>query len=756
MAGIRKNTVSRRRCAWLGLATLILAMPAVLLLSAVAAFHVLDWLYPFPAERLNDVLGERSPMIRAADGSLVSWRVDRQENWRLPVRLRDVSPRLVQATIAVEDKRFESHDGVDCIALSRAAWQNMFHMRRISGASTLSMQTVRLLWQRPRRLSSKAVEMFRALQLERMVGKEGVLELYFNLAPYGGNIVGAEAASRRYFGKSAAGLTLGEASLLAGIPQSPSRLDPRRKSERTLVRREHVLSRMAELGMITEKEAEAAAREPIDLEEPRERPDLAHFTEWAIHAAGGDGTVVTTLNPDWQAKVESAVERRGRQWSEKGVNGPAVVVLSLKDSSILAYLGNSLDKSRPGRMVDGVRARRQPGSLLKPFIFATLADQGGITLSSRVYDLPAFWTGYTPKNMDREWRGEMEAGEALRESRNIPAVRQLARIGVERFAGVMAKLDLDPGQPSRDGLALALGAREQRLLNLANAYAALGRSGVWLPVKTIVDPAESLGRPAEGRRIWSPEAAWLTLYALSAADGRTLPPRAWKTGTSWNQRDAWAVVVTPEAVIGVWCGRPYGGGSGWVAGAEDALPLAFDVADALKLGLDAGASWPAPPGVEFMDVCAASGEAPGWNCRETLVSPVDRRKTGNRQCELHRPGGSPPLAGDASEKNNVAPTGKPANGRSMRIVSPNPGACYVLGAPDSDDKLRFEVESARSGEKLFWFVDGKLAGTTRHNEGLAWKMEKGNHSVTVTNGEEGIDRLSFSVVGLDDEVSRRR
>lgn len=713
---------------------------AVAAIAPVVAFFVLDAAFPFPVERLRDAMATRSVMVCADDGSLVSWRVDRDESWRLPTGLDDVSPWLVDATIAVEDKRFRRHIGVDPVAALRAVAGNLMAGRTVSGASTLTMQTVRLLWQRPRRLSSKFVEAFRAVQLERAVGKRGVLELYFNLAPYGGNIVGAEAAARRYFGKSARSLTLGEASLLAGIPQSPSRLSPRRNSELALRRRWQVLHCMLNNGMISREQAGHAAGESVDLETPSARPGLVHFADWTRRALpNADGAVRTTLKLDWQDTVERVVRRNAPRWQGRGLSGPAVVVLAAGDSSILAYLGNT--PGAPGWQVDGARAPRQPGSLLKPFLFATLADRGLLDPATRVRDMPTEWNGYAPRNIDREWSGDISAGEALRQSRNVPAVAQLSRLGIGTFAGVMERIGLAAGDPARQGLAMALGAREQRLVDLVNAYAALGRLGVWMPVKLRDGDANA----AEGRRVWSEEAAWLTLSALSRPSEAPEPTLVWKTGTSWNHRDAWAVIVSREAVIGVWIGRSGGNDGPRVTGGDASLPLALELAEALNLGR--GSGWTPPPGIAFADVCPVSGHTPGWNCPELVSTPVIAANRAARTCAVHIGGDAAADAGDAEGASGA----RTASTAPLKLVSPSHGTEYIMtGEGGAGDTLAFRAESPLPGASLYWFVDGRLVATSGRGETCLWRMEPGGHVLTVSD-DAGRNRTAvFSVTKKED------
>ncbi len=705
-----------------------------LLLTPILAFHLLDHLFPFPEDRLASALATPGTLIRARDGSLISWRVDSDENWRLPVKLENIAPALRQATLAVEDKRFLKHRGVDPLALFRAVGQNLYYRRSVSGASTISMQTIRLLWQRPRRLSSKIVEAFRALQLERLRDKNAILELYLNLAPYGGNIVGVEAAARKYFGKSSGSLTLGEAALLAGLPQSPSRFDPRRHPEAAKQRRRQVLARLQQDHRITPAAAARAEQEELQLEGVKARLELRHFADWALRLRPSLAPELrTTIDPEWQTRVESLVQARRTEWSGRGLSGPAVVLLRVADSSVLAYLGNYPDPSLPAWQVDGVQARRQPGSLLKPFIFAALAESGKIAPSSRVYDLPAFWSDYAPRNIDRRWEGEMSASAALRQSRNIPAVKQLASLGVERFGQLLSRLQLDPGQPERLGLAAALGAREQSLLNLTNAYAALARLGVWLPVRM---EAESPVEEGAARRIFSEEAAWLTLSAL-AGSGEAAPDLVWKTGTSWHRRDAWAIVLSRELAAGVWCGALRGGGT--ALGAEDALPLALDL---VRSG-GTGVAWERPAGVGLERVCGASGAAPAWDCDELVTAPVSLRFWPGPQCRGHAEGGKGKTAAGGA-------AGSAQGGKNPRVLisSPANGACYVLPKGEMETPrlaLTGEMQPRSNGsaaEEVFWFMDGRFLG---RGQGVEWRMEAGEHRVVASWGGEEFSEAAFSV-----------
>lgn len=713
----------------------VLALGASLLL-AVSALHVCDYFYPFPVQRIQDRLAVGSAMLRAADRSLVAWRVDKDENRRLRVTLGNVSPHIVAATIAVEDRRFHSHRGVDPLAVARAFWQNLTSGRRVSGASTISMQTVRLLWQRPRTMKTKIMEAFRAWQLERAVGKNGILEIYLNLAPYGGNVVGVEAAAEFYFGKSARQVNLAEACLLAGLPQSPTRLNPLRFPDAARRRRNFVALRLLEDGKIDAEKARRVWSEDMSPAPREQALDVGHFAEYALHSVRPDEKeLTTTLDPGLQSVVSRLARRQAESLSFRGVAGPAVVVLSLADSTVLAYVGNASPEGEPARLVDGVLARRQPGSLMKPFIFALLASKGRLAPSSRVYDIPTTWNGYSPKNMDREWRGAMSASDALRQSRNVTAVSQLRSLGTSVFAEFMASVGLEPGRADRYGLTLALGGKEQRLIDVANAYAALGRLGIWKPVRV-----SRSGAGREGRRILSAEAAWLTLSALAPPNESRAPKQVWKTGTSWNQLDAWAVAMSPDHVVGVWCGRTGRGGSGWVAGADDALPLALETLDAAEARNGTGRKWPPPAGIEFRPVCRESGLPPGWLCDETIVSPMLAGMP-VAACVHAAPKAMKERAAGGAETGG-------ANGRKRvpRIVSPTDGAVYVRMA-GANNVMPLVAETAAGGE-LRWFLNGRALGGTASGEAYDWAMTPGSHRLSVSDADGG---SAIAVVLVTDE-----
>jgi len=528
---------------------------------------------PFPAERLDR--WPASPIVTDSTGQPLLARVSTDDQWCMPVTLDDVSPWLIQATVAVEDERFFSHRGVDPIAVARAAGQNASAGRTVSGASTLTMQVCRMIDDRPRTLQAKAVETVHALQLEQMHDKQHILETYLNMAPYGGNIRGVAAAARIYFARRPADLTLGEAAMLAGLPQSPSLFRPDRHLDAAIERRATVLRRMVELGMITEAQRTVAQDEPVTIR-PRQRLIRApHAAQLALQRRPHGGT--TTIDATIQARAERALADHAQHLPDG--SQAAIVVIDIDASAIVAMVGSlDVDDPREGQ-VNGATARRSPGSTLKPFIYAAAFEAGRLNAQASVYDVPIQRAGWSPRNFDRTFSGEVRADEALRRSLNVPAILVAEAAGLERCIGLIesAGATLPAGARSRGGLALAVGAIEVTLLELTNAYATLGRRGEYRNARLFAD------EPLQSRRAIAPNVCAAVNDILSTARRRPagmenrrtddVPRFMWKTGTSAGRRDAWALGHNRRFAVGVWVGRFTGTGHAEYVGAEAAEPL---------------------------------------------------------------------------------------------------------------------------------------------------------------------------------------
>lgn len=549
-----------------------LGISAAGVLCAVV-FWLLWTTFPFPQEKLQR--WPSSPVVLDARGRTMLRVVGADEQWRQPVPISEISPWLARATIAVEDSRFYRHRGVDVAAVVRAIGQNLLSRQVVSGASTLTMQICRMMDDRPRTLRAKAVESFRALQLERLTTKDRILELYLNVAPYGGNIRGVEAAARIYFGKGANDLCLAEAALIAGLPQSPSRYRPDRHPTSAKQRQAVVLKRMLAEDMISRAQFDAALAEPILRANVHTVPRATHAAWLALRLRPGGGR--TTIDLDIQSEVERLVrDHVGQLPADSQV---AVVVIDITASAVRAMVG-SVDPADPMHgQVNGALAPRSPGSALKPFIYAAAFELRRLNAQSRIDDSAISRAGWSPENFDRQFRGAITVAQALQMSLNIPAIRTAEGVGLARCCAVIhaCGVHLPRDAAGRGGLAVAVGAVETNLLDLTNAYATLGRGGIFKEPSLFVDA------DIRGVRALSEDTCRCINDILSCrrrpAAGREDIPEGqpawfmWKTGTSSGRRDAWAVGHNYRYAVGVWVGRFRGTGRVEYVGGKSAEPL---------------------------------------------------------------------------------------------------------------------------------------------------------------------------------------
>jgi penicillin-binding protein 1C len=552
---------------------LLLGLMALFAVVAAVAFAVAWRLYPFPIERLRQ--WSASPAVLDAKGRPMLCIVGPDEQWRYPVSLRDVSPWLIQATVAVEDERFHRHPGVDLAAVARAVGQNVSAGRIVSGASTLDMQVCRMMDNRPRTCGAKIVEAFRSLQLNRLLSKEEILEAYLNVAPYGGNLRGVEAASLRYFNKRAKDLSLAEAALLAGLPQSPSRYRPDRHLDVALERQRVVLRSMFRKRLISRGQLADALACPVEVRASLRFQRAIHAGFLALKRRPQGGR--TTIDLDIQAQVERLA------WAHLATlpegTELAIVVIDVAESAIVAMLGSGDSGDPVDGQVNGVLAKRSPGSALKPFLYAAAFEMERLSGESIVYDVPIARGAWTPSNFDGTHAEQIIAAEALRRSLNVPAILVAEGIGLARCCGVLeaAGVRLPSDAQRRGGLALAVGGIEVSLLDLTNAYATLARDGVRRSPRLFAD------EPSEAVRALKPQVCASISDILSsrqrrpatAGDGAgdRIPWFMWKTGTSSGRRDAWAVGHNRRYAIGVWAGRFRGAGRLEYVGAQAAEPL---------------------------------------------------------------------------------------------------------------------------------------------------------------------------------------
>lgn len=673
-----------------------------------------------------------------------------------PYYRASVDDWIVKAVIAAEDKRFFSHHGVDLLSVARAARQNLTTRNRISGASTITMQTVRLIRPHRRNWLWKAVESVQAVRLERVWSKEEILSQYLNRAPFGSNLVGIEAASWGWFGKAPQQLNLGEAALLAGLVQSPTRFRPDRYPEAAQKRRAYVLERMERIGLIDARTREAAFRTAVVLlrsPRPFAEPFFCDWVQNSFAFASGDHT--TTLDPALQEAVTRQV---ARQAEAQGVDA-AAVVLEVGTGAVRALACSGDYFQRPAGQVNTATAPRPAGSVLKPFAFALAMDRGQLTPGWVLADVPRRFGADEPLNFSGTFMGLVTAREALILSLNLPAIEVEERVGQPLFYTTLRQLGFDAlKRPAAHyGLGLVLGNGSVRLIELANAYACLAREGVWRPCRAFEHAcsgsrgSEPSRERQEGRRFFSEGACWMIAEALSGderardAVGHVaevdLPRFAWKTGTSSGYRDAWTVAWNPEYVVAVWCGYKSGRrGSERLVGKRIAAPVAWEIVRQLYPA--GGAPWYArPDSVAEREVCAVSGRVPGPLCVRRVTDWALRQCSSCGICPVHvrdgqgqvaerwpadtaaylslRAGGRPEVPGD------------PAGG--LKVVAPADGAVYRIVDGLASQQVVFKVTGVAGDEPLYWFRNDALEGTVTGGSPFLWMARRGTHRFVCAN-----------------------
>jgi penicillin-binding protein 1C len=601
---------------------------------------------------------------------LVGARIATDGQWRFPPGAR-VPAKFRAAAVAFEDKRFFLHPGIDPVSVIRAFVQNIRAGRIVSGGSTITMQVIRLSRRHTRRtIGEKIVEAVLAVRCDLYIRKGAILSLYTAHAPFGGNVVGLEAAAWRYFGRNPDDLSWAETAMLAVLPNEPTLVHPGRNRARLLYKRNLLLSRLCSRGAIDSTQYRCALLEPLPTQ-PCPLPDFApqlveRIQNEQCRAPGrirqnaGAARVRTTLDNGLQRRVSDIVGRRVRDLSGRGIKNAAALVLSVERGEALAYVGNAPGLDSSGGAVDIITARRSTGSVLKPLLYAAMLDQGELLSTTLVADIPTSIGGFSPQNYNRSYEGAVPASMALARSLNIPAVRMVQSHGVERFRTLLVNLGMTtlPRTAADYGISIILGGAESSLWELTGIYAGMART-----VNRFADPSvsendcfffpptfrmESGGKacgPFGRETPLSPAACWSALVAMqevvrpgeeSAWKEFTSSRRvAWKTGTSFGFRDGWAIGCTPQFAIGIWVGNASGEGRPGLIGIETAAPILFDVLGALPQD---GRAWFAKPELQLrrIVVCRQSGYKAGQFCdqADTVEAPEAGQRTG--PCPYHQ------------------------------------------------------------------------------------------------------------------------
>lgn len=728
------------------------------------------------ADRNNELLGARI----APDGQ-----------WRFPPRT--TTPAKIQACfVEFEDNHFFHHWGVNPVSIGRAAYQNLKAGRVISGGSTITMQTIRLARNNPRTFSEKFIEMIWATRLEFRYSKEKILSLYVSHAPFGGNVVGLDAAAWRYFGHSADDLSWAEAAMLAVLPNSPAMIHLSKSRQALLDKRNRLLTRLHKKGVLDDSSYELALSEPLP-QEPKPLPQIApHLTDYFYQTRNGNYSV-STIDRGIQLQIEELIERWNSEFSRSDIRNIAILVIDVQKNQPIAYCGNvHFNKANSGNQVDIIRSPRSTGSILKPFLYYAMLQEGSILPHTLLPDIPININGFAPQNFSQQFEGAVPASEALARSLNIPTVTMLQRYGVPKFYNFLKQTGISTltRPASHYGLSLILGGAEGTLWDITCAYTDMARCLKGLDktdCSLLLSDSAHNASSVVPTSSFSPCAVWQTFEAIKEVnrpeeiDWRTIPSMqtiAWKTGTSYGFRDAWAVGVTPRYAVGVWVGNATGEGKPGLVGARTAGPVMFDVFNLLP-----SSPWFVRPSEGFVDaeVCHLSGHLKGRFCEETdtiLILPTGLK---TEACPYHH---RINLSADGTQRiyesciNTEAaiqknwftlppvwewyykqrhpeykplPPFKPGCGedilRPMQFVYPTMNARIFLPKQmdGSKSQLTFELVHSVPKATVYWHLDNNYLAETQDFHKISLLPSSGKHTMTAVDNEGNTVSVTFFV-----------
>lgn len=746
-----------------------------------------------------------STVLEDHEGKLLGATISLDGQWRFPEG-KEVPEKFKEAITTFEDKRFYNHPGVDFLSLGRAIQQDIQSGKIISGGSTLSMQVIRLARKnKSRTFFEKFIEIILATRLELRYSKNEILNLYAAHAPFGGNVVGLEAACWRYFGRDASQLSWSDAALLAVLPNNPSLIHLGKNRDRLKIKRDRLLNLLLREGKIDSITFDLAASEPLP-ENPLALPKLAPHLLSRISKEGfSQKRVQSTLQEALQSRVSTIIDQHHQSLKGNQVFNAATLVMEVKTGNVLAYVGNTNSGREHSEEVDVIMSRRSTGSILKPFLFAALLDEGKLLPEMLVPDIPTMINGFSPKNFSKQYDGAVSASQALIRSLNVPAVYELKEYRYEKFYELLRQIGLTTlNQPADHyGLSLILGGAEGTLWDITGAYASMARTlnnyfespgenryskkDFHSPVYVVSD---SVNQPIKESNSWlSAGSIYLTLDVLKEVyrPGEETGWRnfnssrkiAWKTGTSHGLRDAWAVGVNGDYAIGIWVGNADGEGRAGLTGTESAAPILFDIFSQLP-----GNHWFQQPLSELnkIEVCAQSGMRSTTLCNETKEVYVTRAGLQQVPCRYHR---SMHLSSDGKFRvhsdcealskmqsvswfvlppvqeyyfrvknlsyKSLPPFRKdcavPASLSSMDLIYPKLNARIFIpreldGQPGS---ALFEVAHRNFQTTVYWHLDGNYVGATRGTHRIAVAPNSGKHLLTLVDEQGEVLERNFII-----------
>lgn len=768
----------RTRRGWIVKGMLIFAL--LVLVSAVG----LNWLFPLPTEK------SWSQVILAEDGTLLNAYLTDDDKWRMRTQIDEVSPDLVAALIAKEDRWFYVHPGINPFAIARALFSNITSQKRVSGASTITMQLARMMEPKSRTLGNKILEMFRAFQLEWKYTKPEILELYMSYLPYGGNIEGIKAASLIYFDRPPKKLSLSQSILLTVIPNRPNSLRLDRKQEAAQEARDKWIRKFTAEGVFPKKDLEIAIEEPVNTKRHAIDPRAPHFCNYVRdnHARGTD-VLETNLDLELQTTAERLIQNYITRLKNRGVTNGSILVLDNSNAAVVAYCGSAdfYDNEASGQC-NGVTSVRSPGSTLKPSLYALAFDQGMMTPKSKLLDIPLNINGYAPENYDLTFNGDVTVEYALMNSLNVPAVRTLDQVGLQDYLYLMDRAEFASikAQQKNMGLSVILGGCGATLEELTTLFSAFAREGRRHPPAYTKD---QIAHPTDSVRLFSPASAWMIAEILSGIERPDIPkeyllassrPRvAWKTGTSYGRRDAWSIGFTPRYTIGVWIGNFDGTGAADLSGTEMAVPLLFELFDAIDRTPEKG--WfPEPPDLYRRRVCSQTGHLLRESCAHKTTDFYIRNVSFETTCALDKeiytsadttmqyctdclplegfikctyPMFTPELALWFDE--NQVPYNRPPPHNpdceavlttgGPKIISPSPDYEYLIEA-GSGQEILLQAASDTRANRHYWFIDRTFYQSCAPGDRVFVGLGSGIHRIACMDDQGRETRLKITVL----------
>jgi penicillin-binding protein 1C len=711
-------------------------------------------------------------------GELLGARIAADGQWRFPPA-DTVAGKFAVCLIAFEDRCFRYHWGVNPWAMLRAAVQNARAGRVVSGGSTITMQTVRLSRRKKRTVREKLIEVILATRLEFRCSKDRILSLYASHAPFGGNVAGIEAAAWRYFGHPPEQLSWAEAATLAVLPNAPATVHPARNREQLLEKRNRLLRLLHRRGVIDATDCELALSEPLPAG-PHPLPRVAPHLVSYFHQTRPGQQTVSSIDLSLQLQVEAALERRHAEFIRSDIRNLAAVVIDVRTGQTLAYCGNvNFRTHSSGNQVDILRAPRSTGSILKPFLYCAALQEGEILPHTLLPDIPVNINGFAPQNFNLRFDGAVPASQAVARSLNVPSVALLRQYSVPKFYDFLQKAGLTTltRPASHYGLSLILGGAEATLLDVVSVYTDMARCLNGLERRPCSLLAGGGTDGGDLPAVFRPAAVWQTFDALKEVnrpeeiDWRTIPsmrPVAWKTGTSFGFRDAWAVGVTPRYAVGVWAGNASGEGKAGLVGARTAGPVMFDLFNLLP-----ASPWFEPPPGEFVEaeVCRLSGHLKGRYCDGAETAQLCPAGLRTAACPYHR---SVLLSADGRYRlyahcagneatvqrnwfvlppawewfyksrhpgyKSLPPFRAGCSGDSeapMQFIYPqgNTRVSLPVQLDGTRGEITFELAHSHSDATVFWHVDGEYVTLTRDFHKLTVPLAAGAHTVTAVDGE---------------------